>query len=353
MSNKKKLNVLILAPGKKTEGGITSVIKEYQSCNFWKKYNCIWIETYINKNHFNKLYYFLRAFIQFLFYLPSSNLVNIHLSWHISALRKLPFFVIAKIFDKPLIINLHSGAEPIINSKFNRTYKYIFKNATACVVLAKCILKELENYFYMNNAKVIYNPCLNNRNHINFNYERDNTILFAGHITEKKGIYDLIKAFSLVSKDFPNWKLLIAGSGNENKMNSLIRKCNITDRVKYLGWIRGKEKARVFNSVSIFCLPSYTEGFPMAVLDAWAYDLPVITTPVGGLRDVLIHKENALLFEPGDVEALSENLRSMISDKKLYNKICKSSELLCADTFNIDTIATQIDNLYYDLTNSK
>lgn len=84
-------------------------------------------------------------------------------------------------------------------------------------------------------------------------------------------------------------------------------------------------KAKVFQESSIFCLPSYAEGFPMAVLDAWAYGLPVITTPVGGIPDVAQDGKNMMLFMPGDTNTLAAKMDMMIRDVSLRNAIREES----------------------------
>lgn len=87
----------------------------------------------------------------------------------------------------------------------------------------------------------------------------------------------------------------------------------------------------------------------MAVLDAWAYGLPVITTPVGGIPDIAIDGENMLLFNAGDIDKLAENMQRLIDDNELRNKILKESVNLANTTFNIDTINNQIGSLYQEM----
>lgn len=87
----------------------------------------------------------------------------------------------------------------------------------------------------------------------------------------------------------------------------------------------------------------------MAVLDAWSYGLPVITTPVGGIPDVAKHKENMLVFTPGDTDKLSECMQELIEDKELFNKIEKASLYFANNTFNIDVINKQIEEIYNEV----
>jgi glycosyltransferase involved in cell wall biosynthesis len=93
-------------------------------------------------------------------------------------------------------------------------------------------------------------------------------------------------------------------------------------------------------------LPSYAEGFPMAVLDAWAYGLPVITTPVGGIPDVAIDGSNMLLFNPGDLQSLSEKLEIMISDAAMRDRISKASLEFSLNQFSLNAIVNDLESIY-------
>ena len=84
----------------------------------------------------------------------------------------------------------------------------------------------------------------------------------------------------------------------------------------------------------------------MAVLDAWAYGLPVITTPVGGITDIAKDGENLLLFNPGDINKLSGCLETLIDSAVMRETLSKASLHLAQTTFNIDTINNQIGALY-------
>lgn len=89
----------------------------------------------------------------------------------------------------------------------------------------------------------------------------------------------------------------------------------------------------------------------MAVLDAWAYGLPVITTPVGGIPDIAKDGENLLLFQPGDCDKLAIQMKHMMKDKTLRNHLTEQSTILSQTIFNIDTINTKIELLYKSLIN--
>lgn len=339
--------IIIVGPGSSTRGGITSVIRAHQSTKTWEKWKCKWISTYNDKNNYTKITHAIVGFITYLYYIPFCKIIHIHFSWNTSAKRKLPFFLIAKLFRKKTIIHLHSGSEPIITSNVKKIYEYFFKNADTTILLAKTIENSLRENFTFRRTIIIHNPCLNTPNLVP--RHKENHILYAGHINDKKGIFDLLIAFSLISKKYHQWKLIIAGSGNISKLYSLINKYNINHQTEFLGWIKEQKKDDIFSNSSIFCLPSYTEGFPMAVLDAWSYGLPVITTPVGGLPDIINHGKNAMVFQPGDIESLSYCIEQLIIDKQLRSTLSEESIKLSRGIFSLDNISLELDNLYSTL----
>ena len=84
----------------------------------------------------------------------------------------------------------------------------------------------------------------------------------------------------------------------------------------------------------------------MAVLDAWSYGLPVVTTLVGGLPDIIVHEKNAMVFDPGNILQLSIQLKKVISDKILMEKLSQESSILAVSLFEESNIDKKLDDLY-------
>jgi len=342
--------VIVLGPGRNTRGGISMVIKEYENTRLWKDFNCKWIETYIDKNNFLKVTYFLKGYIIYILNILRYNIIHIHISWNTTAIRKIFFFILAKALNRKIVLHVHSGAEPIINSKIQFPYRFMFKHADVSVFLANRIKEDLNKHFYIKNSTVLYNPCLHYKTKSPSTViVKEKYILFAGTITEKKGYLDLIQAFSLIATKHSEWKLIFAGNGEIENAKHLARLQGIEGQVVFKGWLNRDEMQSLFEKSSIFCLPSYTEGFPMAVLDAWAFGLPVITTPVGGLPDILVPGTNALVFEPGDIKMLSVHLNELIINNVLRQRISEESIKLSHGPFSIETISKQLNELYSSL----
>lgn len=346
MNNNKR--VLVVATSSKTRGGITAVINSYKTTKFWGDYNCEWVETHIDKTAIDKIIYFFRSLIKFIVLLPSANLVHIHLSAPASAKRKYFFLKLAKLFKIPIIIHFHAfSAESTIDKKYSKLYNRIFSMANTIIVLSESWKQGLIKDLHFNSSKiqVLYNPCP--RIIPNSNILKTNSILYAGTLESRKGYMDLIKSFATIAVIYPHWKLVFAGNGEINEGIELSKKLHIENQVVFKGWVSGVEKERLFREANIFCLPSYAEGFPMAVLDAWAYGLPVITTPVGGIPDVAKDGMNMLLFNPGDTTTLSKKLVEMISDKSLSDMISNASVEFSLNEFSLDSITHQLNVIYH------
>ena len=343
--------VLIVATSLKTKGGITSVIKAHMNGKQWEQYHCRWLETHRDGSAFVKLSYFVRGFFQFIFYLPFYDIIHIHVSEPPSALRKCFFMPFAKLWRKKTIVHFHSFS-PDTTVKGNKAYlySYLFEKADIVIALSPYWKREIAFALPQINSekiKVLYNPCTIEM--FPDVYQKENNILFAGALIARKGYEDLIRAFAQVVGTHPDWNLVIAGDGELSKAETIARTMGIKDNVKFVGWIRDKEKDRIFKVASVFCLPSYAEGFPMAVLDAWAYGLPVVATPVGGLPDIAVDNKNVMLFPVGDIQALSTKLLTLIEDVDVRGKISCEGLKLADTVFNQSNIANQLGQLYSSL----
>lgn len=344
--------VLVIATSHKTRGGITSVVKAHQRGKQWKDFHCRWIETHIDKSNILKLWYLFKGFISYLVLLPSYDIIHIHTSEPPSAIRKCPFLWWAKIWKKKVIIHFHAfSPETTIKSKYKNVYKYLFNKADTVIVLSNLWKKYVNETFNLGDKiQVVYNPCTTEVT--NKQYPKKNQILYAGTVNARKGYADMIKAFALIAKKYPTWQIVFAGNGEIEQGKRLAKELEIEKQTVFLGWVNGIDKDKAFKEATIFCLPSYAEGFPMAVLDAWAYGLPVITTPVGGIPDIAIDGKNVLLFNPGDTKALALQMERLITNITLRNSIAQESVQLAQTTFNIETINQQIGHIYKTLSSS-
>jgi len=338
--------VLVVATSRKTRGGITSVIKAHETGEQWKKYHCRWIETHIDRNLFYKLFYLFRALIQFVVLAPFYDIIHIHVANNSSVKRKMIFFYLSKLYHKKILIHFHPPSPDVLSfDATKRLYTKLF-NRSDCVVVLSNQWKVWINELYSVNKDilVVYNPCP--KVDILQTSNKKNYILYAGYVIGRKGYSDLINAFALVANKFPDWSIYLAGTGEIEIGKQLAKNLNIEQQVKFLGWIDGEVKRTIFNEASVFCLPSYGEGFPMAVLDALAYELPVITSPVGGIPDIIHDNVNGLLFEPGDIKGLSEKIDLIISEKLFREEIINQSRKLSKTVFNIESVNTSIEHIY-------
>lgn len=342
--------ILVIATSHKTRGGITAVVNIHKELAFWKKWRCIWIETHIDKNSLLKIYYYFRALLLFFILVPFCSIIHVHLSETTSTLRKSFFITIGKFLHKKIIIHFHSfSPETTILGKKQSRYKRLFKKADKIIVLSEYWLNIVSQTFNLKNIEIVYNPCDRIQTFSEMVFQcRKPIIIFAGTLNQRKGYADLIEAFSIVHKKFPHWKLYLLGNGEIDKAKDLANKLNVANAIDCKGWVR-KEKDDLFRESSIFCLPSYAEGFPMAILDALSHSLPIVTTPVGGILDVFKDGENAMIFDAGDIKALSEKLKRLIESKELrFNLSAKSNEIALS-VFSKEIIGEEIDLIYRSL----
>lgn len=353
--------VLVVATSRKTRGGITSVIKAHETGEQWKEYNCRWIETHRDGPTWRKIAYFTRAYMQFFFMVPFCDLVHIHVASYSSLKRKKYFMSLAKFWGKKTIAHFHPHKPEVLFEKSTQLeYINFFSKADKVVALSPQWVRWLKDAINItDNVMYIFNPCPTiaekDISEINEDPYTGNYILFAGTIYRRKGFDTLIKAFAKIAIKYPDWKVILAGNPKEEKdaelMRTLPKDLDIEKQIVFPGWVVGEKKDLMFRKASVFCLASSAEGFPMAVLDAWAYGLPCVVTPAGGLPDIADDGKNVLMFEYGDVDKLAEQLDRIISDEKLRSDIAKESVVLAKTTFNVNNINKQVEQLYNSIIN--
>ena len=173
-------------------------------------------------------------------------------------------------------------------------------------------------------------------------------LLFLGRIHPKKGLPALLRAWAEVGNAARDWELVIAGWSqgyHEQDLKRLIEELALGEVVRFVGPQFNGEKAATFSAADAFILPSLSEGLPMAVLEAWAYGLPVLMTsecnlPIG-------FESGAAVRIGNDVAAIATGLRELMEMSKAERKIIgERGRKLAIDHFSWKKAATEIRAVY-------
>ena len=142
------------------------------------------------------------------------------------------------------------------------------------------------------------------------------TIIAVGRFNEQLKRYSLLlRAFALLSKDFPHWRLKMVGDGQFwEYYHIMVQQLGIKNKVKFTGAVADPDEH--YRTADIFCLPSWTEGFPLVIAEAAAYALPIVGYRTCRALDVLIEDDMGALAESDyrvdQPESLAETLRSLM-----------------------------------------
>jgi glycosyltransferase involved in cell wall biosynthesis len=141
---------------------------------------------------------------------------------------------------------------------------------------------------------------------------------------------------------------VIVGPGEIDRAQDYAAEKGVVSQVTFAGPQYGRDRFHYLQKASIFVLPSFAEGFPVAILEAMAAGLPVVSTHVGGIPDMIHPGENGFLFDPGDVNALADIIESLIPNAGLCGKISMTNHK-AAKKYDINVVADKIGRIYRDL----
>lgn len=242
----------------------------------------------------------------------------------------------------------------------------MFSVADKLIVHSDANMKQLCKTFSVDRGKVVTIPhgeyglesisspicCTTAREGLHLPQESD-IILFFGFIRENKGVDVLLAAFDLISSEFPNARLVVAGSEIAGETFSpyrqMIDRMPNSDRVHcFIKYIPHDEMTALFSAADIVTLPYRRFGSQSGVLHlAQGFAKPVIVTDVGGMPEVVENNETGLVVPSGDAQALANALRRLLMDKQLRNKLGEKAKQRAMDRFSWDAIAkATIEQVY-------
>lgn len=167
--------------------------------------------------------------------------------------------------------------------------------------------------------------------------EREKTILLVGYPYLLKGVDILLRAFSRLAEDFPDWRLELVGFQLEERaIEEAADVAYPTNRVSFPGPIPPDDVATAMEKASIFVLPSRSEGMGRVLLEAAFTGCPRIASTAGGIPHVVDHDSDGLLVEPGSVEDLERALRRLMTDSALRARLGRAARTRALEEFTIE-----------------
>ena len=221
-------------------------------------------------------------------------------------------------------------------------WKHIFKNASFIIATGEAFRRKLQNFNDNVENEVPLTKVANVRimEKLIQRPPGIHKILFAGRLTESKGVLDLVKAVSIGRNEFSlDIELLIAGGGTADEevcVQKLARECGISECVSLLGHVTEIEKMKhCYYVADTFVFPSYyREGFPRVLYEAMMYALPIITTDMPGTQDFLVDSKNCLICESRNPRDIARCIKRLSCDHGLALTIGKNAHSLVTEVFN-------------------
>lgn len=320
--------VLHIGPDPTLPGGIASVIATFQdnaetftengfTLSFFSTY------PFKGKKSFIRIITSAPAFLRAI---NNSDLLHFHVASKGSFFRKFFYFMTGKIFNKKTLFHLHGAAffEFMDNSSasIQKMIDTFLKSADSVATVSNEFKRELSSRIKLEKEIVVIpNSSAEFEALSSLPIKpkacRENYILFAGRLTEDKGLGELIEAISILKKSGSPIKLVIAGNGEIAVWEALARKHNVFELIQFEGWVSGKEKIELYLGCTLFCLPSHVESFGISALEAMLAKKPLVCTNIGGFLDLLIDGENGFSVNPKSPHNLAKHIKILISAPEL------------------------------------
>ncbi|HTH16407.1 MAG TPA: glycosyltransferase family 4 protein, partial [Magnetospirillum sp.] len=171
-------------------------------------------------------------------------------------------------------------------------------------------------------------------------------ILFLGVLGPRKGVPVLLRALASPMMQGFAWEAMLAGNGEISESKALAQLLGIAERLTFTGWVAEDKAHELLAWADLLVLPSRNEGLPMAILEAMAWGLPVVSTPVGAIPDAVEHGSNGFLLPVGDEVALAAALSLLAEDAPLRRRMGAASRLRWARDFDIRAYNRRLEALF-------
>jgi glycosyltransferase involved in cell wall biosynthesis len=366
VKNKRKMkyNVLLIGPKPPPAGGIATFCKTLmenitEPNVFIEHHNLGRIDRdeTILKKIFSRMQIYAR-FVRLLFKL-SPDIIHINTASYNNFYFNSGLVILSKIAFKKTILHIHGGGFKDFYSNISLIkrllIKIILQISNKIITLSEKWKIFFNEIIKADKIEIIPNAIdvekFKNKKINDEDKERVITVSFLGNINKAKGILDIFKAIPLVINKYGDCIFNFAGIIS-SEIDNECKKIESYSNVRFFGEIFGESKKKFLNSADIFILPSYTEGLPIAMLEAMASKLPIISTTVGAIPEIIQDNKNGYLITPGDYENLAEKIIILAKDQNLRKRMGANNLRKMHQEYDMNNINKKLLKIYKNLLSS-
>jgi len=276
------------------------------------------------------------------------DVIHMTTSGHLGVVRDIVVILTAKLFSVPVVYHIRFGRVPELVISGGLEWQLLAKAMTmvyAVIAIDEATHSAIKMTLPGVNAALVPN-CINLLlvREVKTSEPSEKTILFAGWVIPTKGVAELLDAWRTL--DRIGWRLCIVGPVNSEYERQLSSAYGL-DRVSFLGEKTHAETLTLIASCDVFVLPSYSEGFPNAVLEAMALGKPIVASSVGAIPEMLAEGAGCLV-PPKDAGALQAALRSVIDDAACRTDMGSRAKLRVLQNYSIEAVFERYVSLWRD-----
>lgn len=240
-------------------------------------------------------------------------------------------FIVVQLIKKMgcrVIGHYHNTGVSLRHNKFldNLLYQEFFRNIKV-ILLADVLYRDISKYVSRENVYICPNgiPKIDNVPETKPQDRQVPHLLFLSNLLEAKGVFVLLDALKILKDSgFPFVCTYVGSETNDvdkDRFNQELLSRDLQDCVRYNGSKYGEEKLQEYANADIFVFPSLNEAFPLVLLEAMQFSLPVVASNVGGVSEIIKDGENGFIVPPGNPLILSEKIAVLLKDQQLREKM--------------------------------
>lgn len=347
------MNVLMVGVDKNRVGGMWTVAETFIN-NEWfnKKVNLYYVATATGGSKIKRIGKMLDGYCKVIKILASKkiDIVHIHMAEKGSVYRKGVVICLAKLFGAKVIVQMHAGPILAWYEKLSKRKQVmvakIFSSADRMLVLGEYWKKQMATIIHADKIEILYNGAECPReNPYNTNGKY---ILYMGLLKKTKGTYDLIDAIKLIDNELSqDIKVYLCGVDENGETARYVAKQGLQNRIVMPGWINKSTRLELFKNTQICALPSYFEALSMTVIEAMCYGIPMVTTNISTMPELL--GDEIEKIEPGDVQGLAELIRKLVRSRELRLNNSRIEYSRAKEKFSQEKIMRRTVDIYNEV----